>query len=255
MDFTKGEVYKVVLDTDLNGNTFTYPMVITGKCLTTDDTYVSLVESNTNQVKAFKKKQLSKSEPYQGTPSVAKSVMPVMKSVWAAAKSVTTTAAEPAATKAEPAAEPATAKATKAEPAATKATKAEPAATKAEPAKPHVPTLTNKELFPLLEKHLKEKTPFSDKVTELLRYKYEREKNCEPKISHGIIPLNGEVKGNCIEYTAEDTVDTISKKIKSEYKSKGYVYLLTDKSFITFARHLPLFVVTLTTKNDTYLLK
>ena len=240
MDFTKGEVYKVVLDTDLNGNTFTYPVIIIGKCLTTNTTYVSLVESNTNIVKAFKKKQISKSKPDQGTPSViaaAKSVMPVMKSAWAAAKSV------------------ASAKPTSANPTSAKHVdfdKLSPWA-KALLAEPTKPTLSNKELVDYLEKHLKENTKFSDQVTQTLLYKYEHEVNCEPK-QPGIIILNR--YGKCIYFKKDDTLDTIIAKIK-QFKTTKNKYLLTHKSFIVpkIPLSLPLFLIVFETRNNTYLLK
>ena len=228
MDFTKGEVYKVVLDKDLYGVAFPYPVVFSGKCLTTDDTYVTLLESHTNMVKGFKKKQLSKSEPYQGTSVNVKSVLPIMGRAWNAAKSMTAKA-------------PDKAKETK----ETKETK--------EPKEPKV-ALTEKELIPLLEKHLKSNTPFSENITEFLKHKHGEQKDCDLR-GPGIIPLNGKIEDKCIYFTKKDTLDTISKKIKSQYTSTGNVYLLTTRSFFTFTPTTPVFIVSLKTKNDTYLLK
>lgn len=72
MEFKQGEMYKVVLAYSMSDDLFTYPITLIGKCLLSNEKYVTLLNPLTNVVQGFKLSQVSTAEPYEASTASVK---------------------------------------------------------------------------------------------------------------------------------------------------------------------------------------
>ena len=234
MDFTIGEVYQVVLSTDLDGVLLAYPITLTGKCLTTSSKYVTMLDPHNNLVKGFKKSQLSNVLSCNVDPIKAEKPKP-------SGPSGPPGPPKPSGPPGPPEQSPS------------------PPSKKTtfnlfrsnEPKPPS--TVKASDIVKLLEEHIKNPaTKFSTKLTDSLNEFYGKQKICD--LQGGIVPLDGK---NCIKFTNGMTIDQLKQKIKKEYSSSlptRYTYLLSTTSFLkpdSIPKN-PVFIVTLSTKDKTY---
>jgi len=248
MDFTKGNVYKVVLSHTLEGELLPYPIILIGKCITTTPQYTTLLDPQTNIVKGFKKSQMAQSEPYDCSPVAVKSNLdtkPAKPEVKPAAKPEVKPEVKPAAKpEVKPAAKPEVKPAAK--PEVKPAKPVEPSA----PVRPSSPSIEKLKTtaISIIESILKKGTPFTSELTNALITIFEQGEDCDLRTPN-IIPLQ---KGKCIYY--KDKEDMMVQ-LRRQYP--GNLYLLSTTELLTspIEPTTPMFVVSLPTKNETYLLK
>jgi len=225
MDFTIGEVYQVILSTNLYGERLVYPITLTGKCLTTGSEYVTFLDPHNNTVKGFKKTQLAKASSCNVDPVKAVKDVKDVKAVKALKDDKTVKDEKPK---------------IKWGLFGSKKTTTPP---------PTPPPTPDPRLIPLLELHLKTHTkvltPFSSEITKLLDDFLAKQEICN---DYGIIPLDG---GHCISYKGIQNEDEFKALIEQEYKRKtNSIFFLSRTSFlkiknILLNKNQPVFIVSL----------